>query len=160
MDALKSLRKDLKQILAGRPRQLGWGDADVMHDSLTSVRERFFRRSSAIPAERVARGVLALRVLGTGVDFVHLKYACYGIAQHADWNGRRLLEDAALVKKLLDAVEDLRPNARRFNACCRGLRQSWQEASTLPQLPATREGRALLKSFLGAAHSDEEPALR
>ncbi|MCL2022223.1 MAG: hypothetical protein FWG81_09125 [Betaproteobacteria bacterium] len=148
MSALKSLRKELKRALNGRPRQLGWGDPESMRDSLAAVRERFTRRSGAIPAERVARGVLALRVLGAGVDFVHLKYACYGIAQHADWNGRRLLEDAALVKKLLGSVEALRPNARRFAACCRGLRHSWQEASTLPQLPATREGRALLKSFL------------
>jgi len=148
MDALKSLQKGLRRALEGRPRLLGWGEPKVMRVSLALVRGRFTRKSSAVPAERVARGILALRVLGTNADFVQLKYACYGIAQHADWNGRRLLEDAALVKKLLNAVEALRPNARCFAACCRGLQQSWQEASSLPQLPATREGRALLKSFL------------
>ena len=149
-DALKSLQKGLRRALEGRPGQLGWGDMKSIRRSLAAIRGRFTRKSGAVPAERVARGVLALRVLGTEVDFVHLKYACYGIAQHADWNGRRLLEDAALVKKLLDCVDALRPNARRFAACCRGLQHAWQDASSLPQLPATREGRALLKSFLAS----------
>jgi hypothetical protein len=148
MNALEDLEKRLADVLSGRPRRLAWGDPRAMRASLERVRERFTRRGGVAPAERVARGVMALRILGADADFVHLKYACYGIAQHADWNGRRLLEDAALVRKLLACVEARRGNERRFAACRRGLLKSWREAAALPRLPATREGRALLQDFL------------
>jgi hypothetical protein len=147
-EALADLKKRLEAIFSGRPRQLAWGAPECMRESLARVRARFSRRSCAVPRERVTRGVLAVRMFGQKADFVHLKYACYGIAQHADLNARRLLEDSALVKKLLSAIETLQGDRRRYEACRRGLLRSWQEAEKLPKLPASREGRTLLKNFL------------
>jgi hypothetical protein len=146
--ALDDLQKRLTDILAGRPRQLGWGHVASIGKSLAAVQARFPRKGSRLMVARVTRGVMALRVLGASADFTHLKYACHGIAQQNDLNGRRLLEDTALVKKLLAIVYGLREHPRRFAACRLGLLRSCQAAEALPKLPATRDGRRLLQEFL------------
>ena len=85
MSALDELEKRLAQALAGRPRQLGWGDLPAMSRSLEAVRQAFGDRRGMGREQRVARGVMAFRIQGESTDFVYLKYACQGLAQPMDW---------------------------------------------------------------------------
>jgi hypothetical protein len=95
------------------------------------------------------------------MDFVHLKYACYGLARASDWDSRCLLEDVALTQKLLAQVERLRPDERRFQACCRGLLESWREIAERPaetlNLPACQQGKTMLQDFLCANAKEPLP---
>ncbi|MDR1889384.1 MAG: hypothetical protein LBQ81_08440 [Zoogloeaceae bacterium] len=149
--ALDDLAKRLAAAFEGRPRQLAWGAPAIMRQSLEAVRNLADNRRGASREQRIARGIMALRIQG-GAEFVHLKYACYGLARASDWDSRRLLEEVALVQKLLMQVERLYPDKRRFQACCRGLLQSWREIAELPAAilnnPACQQGKSMLRDFL------------
>jgi hypothetical protein len=150
--ALDDLAQRLAAAFEGRPRQFAWGAAAIMRQSLETARDLAENRRGLSlgqrRAQRIARSVMALRLQGDHMDFVHLKYACYGLARASDWDSRCLLEDVALTQKLLAQVERLRPDERRFQACCRGLLESWREAEMLPDQPVYRQGREALRMFL------------
>ncbi|GHT92093.1 hypothetical protein FACS1894185_6370 [Betaproteobacteria bacterium] len=151
--ALDDLAQRLAAAFAGRPHQLAWGASAIMHQSLEAVRDLARNRRGTPRKQRIARGIMALRIQGGNVDFVHLKYACYGIAQTADWDSRRLLENFALVQKLLTQVARLLPaDQRRYKACCLGLQQSWREIAELPadvaHNPACQQSKTALQDFL------------
>ena len=150
--ALDDLAQRLAAAFHDRPGQLAWGATAIMHQSLEAARDLARHRRGVSREQRIARGIMALRIQGGNPDFVHLKYACYGLAHAADWDSRRLLTDVALVQKLLTQVERLRPDKRRFQACCRGLLQSWREISELPadilNPPNGQQGKAALQNFL------------
>jgi len=78
--------------------------------------------------QRIARGVLAFRLHGEKTALPDLKYACYGLARPVDWEGRLLIDDSALYRRLLataDSVGQQRPRA--FRDCYRGLLTAWLE---------------------------------
>ena len=151
--ALDDLAQRLAAAFAGRPHQLAWGASAIMHQSLEATRDFVGSRRGTPREQRITRGIMALRIQGGNVDFVHLKYACYGIAQAADWDSRRLLEDFTRVQKLLTQVAHLLPaDPRRYKACCRGLQQSWREIAALPEgvlrNPACQQSKTALQDFL------------
>lgn len=132
-----------------------------MRQSLEAARDLAGNRRGTSREQRIARGIMALRIQGGNTDFVHLKYACYGLAQAADWDSRRLLEDVALVQKLLTQVARLLPaDQRRFQACRRGLQQSWREITELPadavSSPACQQSKTALQDFL--FHANRKPS--
>jgi len=147
MAALETLQDDLTKLLAGRPRQLGWGEPQRMSEALERVRQSFGGRRAMVREQRMARGVMAFRLLGQATDFVNLRYACQGLAQPMDWESRRLLGDRHQVEALLQRVEALRGDMRRFIACYRGLIISWQRAGELDDMELLAN-RALLGRFL------------
>ncbi|WP_303785628.1 hypothetical protein [Azovibrio restrictus] len=120
-NALENLQARLQEILAGRPRQLGWGQPQLMSQSLERARDALGGRRAMGRNQRIARGLMAFRIQGAGTDFVHLKYACQGLALPMDWESRRLLADREQVERLLQRVLDFADDSRRFAACYRGL---------------------------------------
>lgn len=151
MSALDELEKRLAQTLAGRPRQLGWGDLPAMSRSLEAVRQAFGDRRGMGREQRVARGVMAFRIQGESTDFVYLKYACQGLAQPMDWESRRLLADREQVQRLLQRVLDFADDRRRFAACYRGLLASCLHAreAGFPAGSPLAANLLLLEQFLG-----------
>jgi hypothetical protein len=127
-DALAKLQARLQETLAGRPRQLAWGEPQAMSQSLERVSIALHGRRGMDREQRIARGVMAFRIQGSSIDFVPLKYACHGLALPVDWKARRLLDDGEQVERLLQRVLDFAADPRRFAACYRGLLASCQQA--------------------------------
>lgn len=159
---LTRLEAELQQALRGKPRQLHWGDPEAMRRSLAAVQARFGGRQAMAREQQIVRGVLAFRILGRQLDFVRLKYVCYGVAQAMDWESRRLLDNPEQVQVLLEAVAALKHEQRRFVNCCRGLHASWRQASTadFPLTPPARQGLEKLRRFLVSASPALPPELR
>lgn len=128
-DALDRLRETLEHILAGRPRQLGWSDPTLLSARIAHLRQRFAQRRGMAVEQRIARGVMAFRLLGRQTGFVHLKYACAGLTLPVDWESRRLIEDEQQRETLFACVTALRADPRRFAACYRNLENAWQRAT-------------------------------
>ncbi|MDR3352914.1 MAG: hypothetical protein LBO00_07950 [Zoogloeaceae bacterium] len=126
--ALKALEQCLYETLKNRPRQLAWGDLPRMQASLAAVRARFGGRSSLTRAQRIAQSLMAFRLQGKKAQFLTLKYACAGLTQPMAGDSRVLLEDEALLQTLLQAIDALRPDPRRFQACRQALRDACQQA--------------------------------
>jgi hypothetical protein len=144
-DALDRLRQTLAHLLAGRPRQLGWSDPTLLSERIARLRQRFAQRRGMAEEQRIARGVMAFRLLGRQTGFVHLKYACAGLALPVDWESRRLIEDAQERETLFACVAALRTDPRRFAACYRNLESAWQRAAAAaPHIPEL----AMLRQFL------------
>jgi hypothetical protein len=143
---LKDLEERVARALSGYPRQLLFGASVQMRASLEGARDLAGNRRGMAEAERVAQGLMALR-LQEAPDFVRLKYACHGLARAADWDSRRVLADMALVNKLLLRVAALKDDERRFQSCRRALLNALKEAETLPE-SVCQEGRAALRRFL------------
>jgi len=108
---LEQLEALLTQAMAGRPRQLNWGQPQLMSQSLERVRDALGGRRAMDKGQRIARGLMAFRIQGSNTDFVHLKYACQGLALPMDWESRQLLADEAQVQRLLQRVLDFRHDA-------------------------------------------------
>lgn len=159
--ALENLQTRLQELLAGRPRQLGWGQPQLMSQSLERVRDSLGGRRAMDRDQRIARGLMAFRIQGAGTDFVHLKYACQGLALPMDWESRRLLSDREQVQRLLQRVLDFRQDGRRFAACYRGLLASFLTAmeTEFPAGSAISKNRELLQQFL-LQEQDNLPAER
>ncbi|MCX8145183.1 MAG: hypothetical protein N3C59_02475 [Azovibrio sp.] len=136
--ALENLQAQLGACLTGRPRQFGWGQPQAMSQSLERVRDAFGGRPAMDRKRRIARGVMAFRLQGEATDFLHLKYACLGLAQPMDWEARRLLADRELVERLLRRVCDFAADPRRFAACCRGLQAACAQARA-PDFPLSAD---------------------
>jgi len=158
---LEQLEALLTQAMAGRPRQLNWGQPQLMSQSLERVRDALGGRRAMDKGQRIARGLMAFRIQGSNTDFVHLKYACQGLALPMDWESRQLLADEAQVQRLLQRVLDFRHDRRRFAACYQGLLASFQRAmeTEFPAGSAIARNRELLRQFLQQAQ-DEPPAAR
>lgn len=160
-EPLEQLEALLKQVMAGRPRQLNWGQPQLMSQSLEGVRDAFGSRQAMDKGQRIARGLMAFRIQGSTTDFVHLKYACQGLALPMDWESRRLLADKEQVQRLLQRVLDFRNDGRRFAACYRGLLASFQSVmeTEFPVGSAIAKNRELLQQFL-LQEQDHLPAER
>lgn len=144
-NALENLQTRLQELLAGRPRQLGWGQPQLMSQSLERVRDSLGGRRAMDRDQRIARGLMAFRIQGAGTDFVHLKYACQGLALPMDWESRRLLADRDQVERLLQRVLDFADDRRRFAACYRGLLASCLHAREAGFPPASPLAANLLQ---------------
>lgn len=148
-EALKRLSDGLEQAFAGRPRQLAWGDPAAMRRSLEAVRMALGNRRGMTREARIVQSVLAFRVQRGKVDFVRLKYACYGLADPVDWESRRLLEDDRLLQNLLQQVRALSGDPHRFAACQRGLTHALKTLQDItPRPPALERNMAVLEGFL------------
>lgn len=123
--ALHSLRQQLHKALAGRPRPAALaGDAAALA-RVAAVRRAFDPPRGHASLPRIARGVMSFRLLRRKTAYPDLKYACYGIAQPMDWEGRLLLDEERLLDDLLTAVAALRRQPGRYCRCYRGLLVSW-----------------------------------
>ena len=96
--------------------------------------------------QRIARGVLAFRLHGEKTTRPDLKYACYGLARPVDWEGRLLIDDAPLYRRLLATVDALERHPSAFRDCFRGLLGAWLE-DLLPN-PEQAAHRASLRAYL------------
>ncbi|MDR1351261.1 MAG: hypothetical protein LBJ59_10930 [Zoogloeaceae bacterium] len=155
---LKDLETRINAALAGRPRQMAFSASARMRASLEGARDLAGSRRGMAEAERVAQGLMALR-LQENPDFVRLKYACYGLARAADWDSRRVLADVALVNKLLLRVAALKNDERRFQSCRRALLAALKEADALPE-SSCPQGRATLRRFLECQENPEPVKIR
>lgn len=147
---IKRLETSLEQTMAGRPRRVNWGSPRAMSDMLEAVWASFGSCRAMAREQKIGRGLMAFRIQGEAIDFVHLKYACQGIAFPMDWESRRLLADRERLLVLLARVRDFRHDPRRFHACCKGLLSSflstWEEGFPLDGVLI--ENRQVLKDFL------------
>ena len=139
--------------------------ADLLSRLVTGRSRRrpgLLERWHARRRSHTVRGVLAFRILGRQLDFVRLKYVCYGVAQAMDWESRRLLDNPEQVQVLLEAVAALKHEPRRFINCCRGLHASWLQAGAadFPLTPPARQGLEKLRRFLVSASPALPPELR
>ncbi|WP_415035730.1 hypothetical protein [Azonexus sp.] len=148
--ALEKLQARLQETLAGRPRQLAWGAPQAMSQSLERVRIALRARRGMDREQRIARGLMAFRMLGAKTAFVPLKYACYGLALPVDWEARRLLAERQSLEILLRRVGDFSEDPRRFAACYRGLLSSCQQAraENFPAASALADNLRHLENFL------------
>lgn len=105
------------------------GKPETMTRALERVRAAFEFPLADSP--RAARALLAFRS-STTLAFVDLKYLCHALGRPNAWDGRRLLEDQALVERLLQQVETWRPELRRFRQCYRGLLESYRASAQAP----------------------------
>ncbi|MDD2885234.1 MAG: hypothetical protein PHT48_09345 [Dechloromonas sp.] len=78
-------------------------------------------------AERVAQGVVALRLAGSETAYPEIKYACHGLARPMDWDGRLLIDEPGMLDALLAALDRLRYRPRCYAACYRGLLAAWTQ---------------------------------
>ena len=147
---IKRLEASLEQTIAGRPRRMGWGSPRAMSDMLEAVWASFGSCRAMAREQKIGRGLMAFRIQGETTDFVHLKYACQGVALSMDWESRRLLADRERLSVLLERVREFRHDPRRFHACYKGLFASflstWEEGFPLDGVLITN--REVLKDFL------------
>ncbi len=104
-------------------------------------------------AERVAQGVVALRLAGAQTAYPEIKYACYGLARPMDWDGRLLIDEPGMLDALLGAIDALRHRPRCYAECYRGLLLAWtndivghpEMIENADRLPALQRLLAVLK---------------
>lgn len=155
---LALLQRQLEAIFAGRPRLTSWGEPQVMRDSLERVNQAFARRMAQQTEARIGRALLALRTAtaeaGGVLDFLDLKYACYGLARtlHEGLGQPEssILQNRAMLLQLLTGVERLQHERRRYAQCLRGLLAGYLESyeSSRPLPEAAQQHREQLAAFL------------
>lgn len=134
-----------------------------MRESLEAVNQAFGRQLSRQTEARIGRALLAFAnhnstvaadqaLLGPAA-FLDLKYACYGLMRQLHWGrhgGERILDHAALLARLLHAVESWQYDPRRYRQCLRGLLagclESFETSAPLPD--NTQANREHLAAFL------------
>lgn len=101
---------------------------------------------------RIAQGIMFFRMAGRKTPYPDLKYACHGVAQPMDWEGRILLAETQLLAQLLAAVKALEKQPRCFSACYRGLLSAWladiDNDEKLADTDFLRPGAEMLRQFL------------
>ncbi len=115
------LYSDLMDIFRYRPKRLNWGNPEVMTQVLDTIRQNFPAYSMVAKSQRIARSVQALRLVGEKLDFVRLKYVCYGLAADLDWGSRRLIDDEKLIALVLKTIIKRCNDQRRWKVCLEGL---------------------------------------
>ncbi len=111
-------------------------------------------------AERVAQGVVALRLARAQTPYPEIKYACHGLARPMDWEGRLLIDEPGMLDALLGAIDALRHRPRCYAECYRGLLMAWtndivghpamiENAERLPALQRLLAVLKLLRANLG-----------
>lgn len=115
------LYHNLTDLFRSRPKRLNWGSPEYMSRVLEKIRQTFPAFSMVAKAQRIARSIQALRLVGEKLDFVRLKYVCYGLASGLDWEGRRLIDDEKLIVLILKTIERRCNDHRRWKVCLEGL---------------------------------------
>lgn len=115
------LYNNLTDLFRGRPKRLNWGAPENMSRVLEKIRSTFPAFSMVAKSQRIARSIQALRLVGEKLDFVRLKYVCYGLASGLDWEGRRLIDDEKLIILILKTIEKRCNDQRRWKVCLDGL---------------------------------------
>lgn len=111
-----------------------------MTRALQRIRLAFGDSGALAASPRSARALLAFRS-GDRLRFIDLKYLCHAVDRPNPWDGRRLLQDAQLLQRLLQQVDAWQGEPRRFRQCYRGLLQAYSGAAAGP-------GRTLLGDYL------------
>lgn len=157
MSDLESLRQKLQKAFAVRPRAGAIAGNPEALARLAAVRQALSPPRGHRSLPRIARGVMSLRLRGRGTPYPELKYACYGVAQPVDWEGRVLLDEARLLDDLLFAVGALRDDPPRFGQCYRGLLTAWLSdvagGEPMRHPAAAGRGEQKLKDFLLAGRA-------
>ena len=150
------LYNDLMEIFRYRPRQLDWNMPENMNQVLEKIRKTFPAYSMVAKAQRIARSVQALRLVGEKLDFVRLKYVCYGLASGLDWEGRRLIDDEKLIVLILKTIEKRCNDKRRWKVCLEGLFKCIKKVANpnFTQSESSLKNAKMIKSFIAKYKSN------
>lgn len=145
MSALDDLAYRLERGFARRPGEdADWREPQAMVAALSRVRQSLGDRLAERAGPRINRALLAFRMAPQAVGFVDLKLACRGATRAADWEGRRLIDDARLFDLLLERVATLAPDTPRWQRCFGALLAAWLETVVQTEnasLPSDAESR-------------------
>ena len=124
MNDLERLREKLSLSFEHSLGVTYWGQPQLMTKALAEVKKVFDAPTSEMPERSIAKVLAGYRSSGMLQSFLDLKYACFGVGQRfAD--GWCLLNDDQLFGKLLDHVDGLLPEPRRFRKGYQGLLSSY-----------------------------------
>lgn len=126
VEALTALQAQLQKKFVGQsgktfPLALDQGIASRLRAVEQACQPLHGHRS----AERVAKGVVALRLAGAQTRYPEIKYACHGLARPMDWDGRLLIDEPGMLDSLLASLDLLRHQPRCYAECYRGLLTAW-----------------------------------
>lgn len=96
-----------------------WGNAEAMTRALARIKVVFDDPSGGLPSHSISKVLRRYRQAERFRSFLEFKYACFGLVQQVD--GWSLLNDARLFDTLLEGMEPLRSEPRRFRKCYQGL---------------------------------------
>ena len=121
-------------LLAGRLRaalvlnpgtkDLGWApNTQPMRHALKDVQQTFGGDDDRArpPRDDMVVAVRKFMRQRQVESFTQLKYVCYGVTVSVDDDGDRLIDQSALLQRLLDLVKDRQGQAKQFRRCYQGL---------------------------------------
>ncbi|GCL65156.1 EH signature domain-containing protein [Pseudaquabacterium pictum] len=121
-------------LLAGRLRaalvlnpgtkDLGWApNTQPMRHALKEVQQTFGGDDDRArpPRDDMVVAVRKFMRKRQVESFTQLKYVCYGVTVSVDDDGDRLIDQSALLQRLLDLVKERQGQAKQFRRCYQGL---------------------------------------
>lgn len=125
MNVLERLRDKLRHSFSEKRLSLSsCGQPQLMTKALAEVKKAFDAPTSELPERSIAKVLEGYRSSGSLQSFLDLKYACYGVGQGFT-DGWCLFDDDKLFGQLLEQVEELQSEPRRFRKCYQGLLSSY-----------------------------------
>lgn len=126
MNALDQLRTDLGRVNAQLQRT-SFGSTRSMEKLAAEVEYRF--GSGIAPGKDIiAAAIRQFHNSGQAESFREVKLICYGISTEVLPDRILLLRDPVLVGRLLDIVESLRPQPRKYRRCFQALMTAYFES--------------------------------
>lgn len=117
------------QAFARRPdRDSRWGDdSGRMTNVLADLRQRWGEQLADRDGPRLHRALLAFRMKPESLGWRDLRRVCRGLYRLSDWEQRRLIDDDALLQRLLTRIDALGSGSPRWRACVKALEKAQQE---------------------------------
>lgn len=159
MNALDQLRTDLDRVNA-RLQRTSFGSTKSMEKLAAEVEHRF--GSGIAPGkDLIASAIRRFHNSGQVESFREAKLVCYGISMEVLPDRILLLRDPELVGKLLDIVERLRPQPRKYRRCFQALMMAYFESRPDISKGETYRSWLVIRKFLRAGtisiHHDPMP---
>lgn len=150
MKYIERLKADLGAINGHLSSAKPLGMPEAMTEVLNQIRASFNKTSSNVSEQSISRALSRFKDAGTIMQFIDLKYVCFGIGQplgHSNWS---LIRDQKLFQQLLIQVEAQKLHPGRFRKCYQGLVMSYLGFSfTESNNQENRTNWSLLQAFLG-----------
>ena len=148
MSALDQLRTDLARVNA-RLQRTSFGSTKSMEKLAAEVEHRF--GSGIEPGkDLVAAAIRQFHNTGQVESFREAKLVCYGISTEVLPDRILLLRHPGLVGKLLDIVERLRPQPRKYRRCFQALMSVYFESRPVLSQGEVHRSWLAIRKFLRA----------
>lgn len=155
--ALAELAHRLQPFARSPGEDARWHDGEQrLASELEGLRQRWSERLAERAGPRIHRALLAFRIAPQAAGWRELRLACRGLARHADWEQRRLIDDERLSATLLHCVDALGTATPRWRGCVRALLAARREIDAPPP-PACAHLDAWLHAALQRVHAAGNP---